>query len=38
MHRVTVRHYQLMGINYIPNSYSADLDLQHLRVLDMLLR
>ncbi len=28
----------LMDINYIPNSYSAELDLQHLRVLDVLLR
>ncbi|HET7192887.1 MAG TPA: LysR family transcriptional regulator [Pseudolabrys sp.] len=27
-----------MDINYIPNSYSSDLDLQHLRVLDVLLR
>jgi DNA-binding transcriptional LysR family regulator len=27
-----------MDINYIPNSYSADVDLQHLRVLDVLLR
>jgi len=27
-----------MDINYIPNSYSAELDLQHLRVLDVLLR
>ncbi len=27
-----------MDINYIPSSYSSDLDLQHLRVLDVLLR
>ena len=27
-----------MDIKYIPNSYSPDLDLQHLRVLDVLLR
>lgn len=27
-----------MDINYIPNSYSVDLELQHLRVLDVLLR
>jgi DNA-binding transcriptional LysR family regulator len=27
-----------MDINYIPNSYAADLSLQHLRVLDVLLR
>jgi DNA-binding transcriptional LysR family regulator len=27
-----------MDINYIPNSYSAGLDLQHLRVFDVLLR
>ncbi len=27
-----------MDINYIPSSYSTDLDLQHLRVLDVLLR
>ena len=27
-----------MDINYIPNSYSSELDLQHLRVLDVLLR
>ena len=27
-----------MDINYIPSSYASDLDLQHLRVLDVLLR
>jgi DNA-binding transcriptional LysR family regulator len=27
-----------MDINYIPSSYAAELDLQHLRVLDVLLR
>jgi len=27
-----------MDINYIPNSYSVELDIQHLRVLDVLLR
>jgi DNA-binding transcriptional LysR family regulator len=27
-----------MDINYIPSGYSTDLDLQHLRVLDVLLR
>jgi len=27
-----------MDIKYIPNSYSPELDLQHLRVLDVLLR
>ena len=27
-----------MDINYIPTGYTADLDLQHLRVLDVLLR
>src|SRR4029077_17659918 len=31
-------YYQSMDINYIPNSYAADLSLQHLRVLDVLLR
>src|SRR6185437_11939892 len=30
--------YRLMDINYIPSSYAAELDLQHLRVLDVLLR
>ena len=31
-------YYQSMDINYIPNSYSPELDLHHLRVLDVLLR
>jgi len=31
-------HYQSMDINSIPSGYAADLDLQHLRVLDVLLR
>ena len=31
-------HYQSMDINSIPFGYTADLDLQHLRVLDVLLR